>query len=225
MALTFFVVVFLSFIFLGLRCFRGSRRERPLVRVDGIQLAEALRIMKAYLSSDALFDCCKHVLELTVHHASGVTVSVIAMDSQLQCLDMVDFFTQTRALSSDSGFMKRWMNEFLGRPDLLYSRVFADLFQQFSEHTADDCWPQSHPGAGKRKDGFWLFNEHGLKDVAVILRGLPASLNVWPDHGARHTTALEVAEFLKKGIIICRSESGSVHLLLAGATPRILRIL
>merc|ERR1711957_644485 len=108
------------------------------------------------------------------------------------------------------------MREFIEVEHSLVDTVFQDRFRQFSKHDKGNRWPHGYPGSGKPKDGAWLFNERGLQDVAVKLRGLPASSKEWPACGTRHETALEVAEFLREGIIICRSDSGSIHVLLCG---------
>merc|ERR1712130_865604 len=93
----------------------------------------------------------------------------------------------------------------------LCSEAFFAKMLEFAEPAAGDRWPSDHPGSGKPKDGAWLITESKMWKAAVKLRGLPAAQSELPNVGSRHETALEVSEFLQECIVLCKSDSGSLH--------------
>lgn len=135
----------------------------------------------------------------------GGSLVVVAPFEQLKRLDSSQW--RTHAKAADSGFLDYWM---AGVP--LCSEDFFSRMLEFAQPAAGDRWPSNHPGCGRPKDGAWLLTESELWKAAVKLRGLPAAQFDLPLVGSRHETALEVSEFLHESIVLCKSDSGSVHI-------------
>jgi len=93
---------------------------------------------------------------------------------------------------------------------------FADLFAEFSTHTADDRWPADHPDPQARsrpKDGALLLATSGYRlKCAVKLLGLPAS-HAWRHVGTKHEAAMACAWAVEDACVLVRSDGGTVSFL------------
>lgn len=67
---------------------------------------------------------------------------------------------------------------------------------------------------GQPKDGAILMSASGFRlKCAVKLVGLPKACKTWPGVGVRHETSLQVACFLRKAIVLVRSDLGTLHVI------------
>jgi hypothetical protein len=159
------------------------------------QVASQVRGQLQHLSLTT-FNHFERMLDLSLSAKGGALV-IIAEKQELERLDSVSDTIKTKVEHTDDGFMYDSVRDLD-----LFGEDFADWFVEFSAHAHQDRWQHPHPGAGRPKDGAWLIDEHGVNDVAVKLRGLPAVRTKWKDTGTRHETALEVVTFLKDAIVI-----------------------
>merc|ERR1711879_49468 len=68
---------------------------------------------------------------------------------------------------------------------------------------------------GQPKDGAILLSTSGYRvKCAVKLVGLPRADNTWTGVGTRHEAALQVASFLHQCLVLVRSDSGMIHILI-----------
>lgn len=124
-----------------------------------------------------------------------------------------------RMLSADGGYLTE---RFRGTE--VASDTSRSAFVAFTEHTANGRWPADHQDPTARnqpKDGAVLLDDAGgAWRCEAKLRGLPNRM-VWPNHGTRHQTALEVLSFLDRALAFVRSDGAastcSAQRLLLGA--------
>lgn len=117
---------------------------------------------------------------------------------------------------TDNGYLQRR----LGREDaghVLHSgQRFATTFAEFTEHVAGDRWPADYPDPDARglpKDGGLAISPTGAVRLAAVK--FRVNLDVpftWAGTGTRHATAFALAHGLSYGLVVARSDAGSVHL-------------
>lgn len=151
--------------------------------------------------------------------AAGVVQEVLALLSEANdgALVVVSPFSELQRLrttSTDAGYMTRRV-----KGCSVFSNEFRQKFLDFTSHTEDDRWSMDHEDSdarGRPKDGALLLLPTGMPaKCATKLVGLPLAPCQWAGYGTRHETALSLAAFLRQGVVIIRSSSGYVHVLLA----------
>lgn len=114
---------------------------------------------------------------------------------------------------TDKGYMSERVQENNVWNVMHEPRRFEELVAELSEHSEGDRWPADTPGAGLTKDGGWAISASGcIRMAAVKFFPEPAPF-CWPDVGTRHTTALNLAYYLRCGVVLVRSETGQVHII------------
>jgi len=92
--------------------------------------------------------------------------------------------------------------------------VFQRAFNEFTEHTDDDRWPNNHTDAlarGKPKDGALLFHTSGHRlKAATKLLGLPP-VCTWANMGTKHEAAASLAWYCTDSFVLVKSDSGGIH--------------
>merc|ERR1711924_556877 len=101
----------------------------------------------------------------------------------------------------------------------VFTPAFRSIFLDFVAHSGNDCWPMDYKdplARGLPKDGALIIFPDGLpaKSAAKIV-GLPVAPCHWPGRGTRHETAMSLAANLLQVVVLIRSSTGSIHVLLA----------
>lgn len=104
-----------------------------------------------------------------------------------------------------------------GVSDVLDSpAAFVELLASHCEHSPGDVWP----GTSIPKDGAWLISPTGVVRHAGVKLFVSKAPFSWPQAGMRRTTGLAVAHGLRQGLVLVRSEAGTLYLFTAASAKR-----
>jgi len=173
-------------------------------------LAEEDRREKA-----TFLETVRKTLEL-VQNAKGGVGLIVTTSLGYKALrhQNVDF----QPVDKSERFKDGYMNEVV-RGINISDEIFAEGLGAFTDHDLqeNDRWPKGHEAEGLPKDGYVLLKETGdCKLAAVRLVGLPLSPYLWERVGTRHLAGLSACWALRRhiAVVMVRSESGKVHLLI-----------
>lgn len=207
---------------------RGRRRARAFTTGSAASMPSTLhstlqpfihpqdsdRTQFEALLSEAVTSCAKATIcsavGLICDCARGGALVVVARASSFQqVFEHDDRMFKPVICSCDEGYM----TDLLRNCHVTDPR-FAEVFRDFTEHSASDRWPSDHPNPaarGQPKDGAILIDVSGYRTkCAAKILGLPPTEG-WKGVGTRHATALACACYIDGAVVLVRSESSIIH--------------
>jgi hypothetical protein len=153
------------------------------------------------------------LLQKIATNAAGGCGFVVADKSGFTAMQQrrIDFQVVDRTDEFPTGYMTERLKGMRTTDD-----EFVDAVKDFSKHTESDKWDDG-PGLGLSKDGYILMSLSGnAVKGAVRLAGMPTPPFRWEGVGTRHLAAMAACWALRRhpSVVIVRSDSGSVHILL-----------
>lgn len=124
---------------------------------------------------------------------------------------------------SDGGYLQdRFEDEHAYR---IFHDGFTPIFREALLRSQSDRWPSDHPheaARGQPKDGGFAISATGVVRLAAAkFVNIPSPDVTWESMGTRHTTAFNLAHFLKHAVVYVGSDAGTLHVLTAGCARKL----